>query len=348
MWRIAVADMNFRRRRFVITVFATAVVFAMTLLTSGVSAALHEQNHTIVDSFHADRWFVAAGASGPFTTSTPIPAAVAQEVSALPGVTRANAVVLFRATIERKGTQDVNIVALPPDGLGTPRLARGHEPKTSGDVVADTSLGLDVGATVDVSGHSMIVVGTARHVSYYFGTPTIFMSLADAQSQFFGFLPLASAVVATGGPVGRVPGLRSLDANAVRADLKRPTLKSDQTIQFINVLLWIAAVGIVGSIVYLSAIERVGEFAVMKATGASNRSLLSGLALQSVVLSVASAIAAGILARVLAPGFPFPVRVTTEAYTTLVLVALVVGLAASGAGLRRAVKVDPALAFGGS
>ena len=58
----------------------------------------------------------------------------------------------------------------------------------------------------------------------------------------------------------------------MRADLKRPTQRGDQTIQFINVLLWIAAVGIVGSIVYLSAIERVREFAVMKATGASNGS----------------------------------------------------------------------------
>jgi putative ABC transport system permease protein len=65
------------------------------------------------------------------------------------------------------------------------------------------------------------------------------------------------------------------------------------------------AAGIIGSIVYLSALERQREFAVLKATGAANRSLLAGLALQAVLLSAAAA------------------------------------------GLRRAVGVQPALAFGG-
>jgi putative ABC transport system permease protein len=174
------------------------------------------------------------------------------------------------------------------------------------------------------------------------------MTLADAQANFFGFLPLASAIVAQGEPRGQVAGLRELTVDEVRADLKRPTERSEQTIRFINVLLWAAAVGIVGSIVYLSAIERVREFAVMKATGASNVSLLVGLAIQAVVLSVAAAVVAAVMARVLAPGFPFEVRATRSAYAALLVVAVLVGLAASAAGLRRAVKVDPALAFGGS
>ena len=57
---------------------------------------------------------------------------------------------------------------------------------------------------------------------------------------------------------------------------------------------------------------------------------------------------AAVMAALLAPGFPFAVRVTLSAYAALLAVALVVGVAASGAGLRRAVKVDPALAFGGA
>ena len=348
MWRVAVADMMFRRRRFTITVLAAALVFSMTLLTSGASAALHHQDRAIVEMFHGDRWFVAAGASGPFTTTTPIPASVAAEVAALPGVKKVSPVVLFRATINDHGLRDVNVVALPTGSLGAPVLSSGRQPKNTGEIVVDTALGSKPGTTLNVGGHTTVVVGTAKNVSYYFGTPTIFMTLADAQSNFFGFLPLASAIVADGGSGGVVPGIRELTVDQVRADLKRPTKRSDQTIQFINVLLWIAAVGIVGSIVYLSAIERVREFAVMKATGASNGSLLLGLAIQAVVLSIAAAIVAAIVARLLAPGFPFEVRVTPGAYAALLAVALLVGLVASGAGLRRAVKVDPALAFGGS
>ena len=348
MWRVAVADMSFRRRRFIITVLAAALVFAMTLLTSGANAALQHQDRSIVESFQADRWFVAAGSSGPFTTTTPVPASTAEEVTALPGITRANPVVLFRATVDDDGPRDVNVVATPPNGLGAPTLASGRQPNETGEIVVDTALDSEAGSTLNVGGHSMLVVGTAKNASYYFGTPTVFMTLADAQANFFGFLPLASAIVAQGEPSGAVAGLRELTIEQVRDDLKRPTKRSEETIQFINLLLWIAAIGIVGSIVYLSAIERVREFAVMKATGASNASLLVGLAIQAILLSLASAIVAAVMARLMSPGFPFEVRVTASTYVALLIVAVIVGLVASGAGLRRAVKVDPALAFGGS
>jgi putative ABC transport system permease protein len=54
-----------------------------------------------------------------------------------------------------------------------------------------------------------------------------------------------------------------------------------------------------------------------------------------------------ILAQLLAPLFPMIVVVPAYAYISLPLVAIVIGLLASLAGLRRAVAVDPALAFGG-
>jgi putative ABC transport system permease protein len=54
-----------------------------------------------------------------------------------------------------------------------------------------------------------------------------------------------------------------------------------------------------------------------------------------------------IFAQLLAPMFPMTVVVPAGAYLALPVVALVIGLLASAAGLRRAVSVDPALAFGG-
>ena len=47
------------------------------------------------------------------------------------------------------------------------------------------------------------------------------------------------------------------------------------------------------------------------------------------------------------PVVPLLIVVPTSAYISLPLVAAVVGLLASLAGFRRAVSVDPALAFGG-
>jgi putative ABC transport system permease protein len=139
-----------------------------------------------------------------------------------------------------------------------------------------------------------------------------------------------------------------LTNDQVVSDMRRPMASGLQTIDFINALLWVIAAGIIGSIVYLSALERARDFAVLKATGAGNAPLFGGLALQALVLSAASALVAVVLARPLKAGFPFTVDIPTSAYVVLVLVALLVGFLASLAGLRRALRADPALAFGGA
>jgi putative ABC transport system permease protein len=54
-----------------------------------------------------------------------------------------------------------------------------------------------------------------------------------------------------------------------------------------------------------------------------------------------------VLSLGLGPLFPIPVVVPTSAFVLLPVIAVVIGLLASVAGMRRAVTVDPALAFGG-
>jgi putative ABC transport system permease protein len=134
----------------------------------------------------------------------------------------------------------------------------------------------------------------------------------------------------------------------VISDLQRPLKQATQTINFLCVLLWIVAAGIIGSIVYLQALERVRDFAVLKATGTTNSALLGGLALQAVLLSLLSAVAAVVLAALLSPLLAMPAEISRGAYLLLPVIAVIVGLLASLAGLRRAVGVDPALAFGGA
>ena len=70
MWLVGVRDLQYRRRRFLIAVIATSVVFSMTVLMSGLSNGLDEETDRIVASFAADSWVVADGASGPFTGTT--------------------------------------------------------------------------------------------------------------------------------------------------------------------------------------------------------------------------------------------------------------------------------------
>lgn len=347
VWRTTLRDLQWRLRRFLIGVAVTALVFSMSLLLAGASNGLHEQDRRMIGSFDGDAWFVASGASGPFTTTTPVLASAADDVARLPGVTEATPVLLSRSTVYDDEPHDVNVIAIPPGGLGSPSVEQGRAIRDPGDVIVDTDLGIEVGTPVSVGGLRASVVGTVSNVRFFFGAPTVYLSLSDAQRQLLGSQPFATAVVARGLPQADAPGLRRLTLSQVREDLARPTKNGDQTVQYINVLLWIVAAGIIGSILYLSALERSRDFAVMKAMGVASRSLLFGLAMQAVILSVVSAMVAAGLAQLLAPGFPFAVSIRPSTYLALLVVALVIGLLASIAGLRRALRTDPAMAFGG-
>jgi len=348
MWLVSLRDLQWRRRRFLIAVVATALVFAMSLLMAGADAGLTSETRRIVDVVGADRWLVARGTSGPFTTVTAIPADAADQLGRLPGVRRADPLVIFHSTLRRaSGLKDVNVIGYRPGGLGGPPVSTGRAPAATGELVADTRLGLPIGRTVDIGGRPLRVVGTADGVTYYFGGPTVFLSIADAQGLVFRGQPLAMTVVTKGVPQAVPAALQAMTPAQVRTDLDRPSKNGKATIQFLNVLLWLVAAGIIASIVYLSVLERLRDFAVFKATGASSSALYGGLALQAVLLSVTAALVATGLAHVLAPGFPFALELTAVAVLRLLLIALVVGLVASLVGLRRAVAVDPALAFGG-
>jgi putative ABC transport system permease protein len=112
-------------------------------------------------------------------------------------------------------------------------------------------------------------------------------------------------------------------------------------------LLWAVAAGIIAAVVYLSALERTSDFAVLKAIGVSTRDLALGLVVQAVILAaLAAALSVGI-ELAMAPASAIPVEVSLLTYLTLPLVAVAVGVLASAIALRRAVKIDPALAFGG-
>jgi putative ABC transport system permease protein len=347
MWRVALRDLQWRRRRFVIAVLATSLVFGMTLLMTGVNASLHNEGRRIVAALGADAWLVAGGASGPFTTSTPIPAAAADRVAATPGVLRADPLVILHSTLRRPTVRDVNVIGARPGGLGAPPLAEGRAVNGPGELVADTALGLRPGDRIELSGLELEVVGLADQVTWYFGTPTVFLAIQDAQGLGFDGQPLAMAIITQGVPRRAPAGLQVLSDGQAQADLERPLASGTQSLAFINALLWLVAAGIIGSIVYLSALERQREFAVLKATGAANHSLLVGLALQAVLLSATAAVLAGGIARLLAPAFPFTVEIPPLALARLLGIAVLVGLVASAAGLRRAVGVQPALAFGG-
>ncbi len=89
---------------------------------------------------------------------------------------------------------------------------------------------------------------------------------------------------------------------------------------------------------YMSALERVRDFAVLKAVGATTRTLVFSLATEAVIACLLAAALAIGFAQLLLPIFPLPITFTVGAYAVLPVVAVVVGVVTSLAGVRRAVR----------
>jgi putative ABC transport system permease protein len=347
MLLIALRDLQFRLRRFVISVVAVALVLALTMVLAGVAASLDvEVDHTL-DQLNVDSWVVASSASGPFFGSVPLPGSTVDRVRALDGVTEAEPQVFYAFTLQSPdGPQSITLLGVEPGKLGAPRPDEGRGLERPGEALAPPMFGMRLGSTAQIGGKPFKIVGTLDSSTMLGGIPNVFVSAQDLQALAFNQQPVISAVAIKGSPSQMANGLKTVSRDDARADLIRPLHSVKQTITLLSVLLWIVTGCIIGSVIYLSALERTRDFAVFKAIGVSTSWVLSGLVLQAVLLSVMAAAAAILLAWVTAPAMSVPVVLPAAVLALVPATAVGVSVIASFAGVRRAVRVDPALAFG--
>jgi putative ABC transport system permease protein len=347
MWLVSARDLQFRARRFVIAVAVTSLVFGIALAVDGMRRSVQKETPAIVGMFHADEWLVARGVHGPFTSTRPIAASAASELAGQSGVKRADPVVLSRSVIGGGTGKDANLIGHVLGGMGSPPISEGRAATRSGEVVLSAGTSASIGSDVLIGGKPFHVVGRTGDGRYYFGQPTAFVSLDDAQRMVFAGQPLAMGV-AIQGHAHASDGTSIVTNAAVRSDLDRPLESGFKSISITAALMWLIAAGIIGLIVYLSAIERTRDFAVYKATGAPNRLIIGGLMLQAVLVALVAALVAIGVSRIVAKGMPVQTSLSGAAVVQLIVISAAVGVLASLAAVRRALGTDPAAAFGGA
>jgi putative ABC transport system permease protein len=344
----ALRDMQWRKRRLVIAVVSTGLIFGMTLVLTGLAHGFRVEAQHTVDSLGVDAFVVKAGAAGPFLGSTPFPDVDLARVAAEPGVVAA-APLACVGTIMKDGTSGRNVTAFgaPEHGPGMPRVSEGRAPSRPDEVATSSTLGRHLGDTIQVGAHSLRIVGIVPNSTALAKISNIFLTTEGLQRVAYNGQPMVTSIGINGTPRALPDGYQTFDRTGAVNDLLRQLKVAVNSISIVAILLWIVVVLIVGSVVYLSALERLRDFAVFKAIGVPTRSILMGLALQALVIALLAAVVGVVLAQLLAPLFPMIVVVPPGAYMALPMIAVVIGLLASVAGLRRAVVVDPALAFGG-
>jgi putative ABC transport system permease protein len=342
---LTLRDLQHRAVRFVVVTVLGAVVFALLFLMTGLVAQFHHEPEATVDAFGASTWVVPAGVSGPFTAAATMPSATA---GAVDGPDASPAVIARSSMDAGDGPTEVILVGHQPGALGTPPTSDGRAVEQQGEVVVDESSGADVGDEVVIAGQPFTVVGRSDDTTLLAGIPLVFVPLADAQELVYRS-PDVVSVVLVGGEPGVLPdGVVAMSPDDVVADAFGPLESAVSAVDLVRALLWIVAAVIIGAVVYLSALERQRDFAVLKAVGVSTRSLLGGLALQAVLVAIGAVVLGAVLQALIAPAFPLPVRVTARAFVTVPVVAVVVALVAGAAGMRRVARSDPALAFAGA
>ena len=348
MLSAALRDMQWRRRRLVIAILSTGLVFAMTLVLTGLANGFRVEAQRTVDSMGVDSFVVKSGAAGPFLGSTPFAQVDLAWVAAEPGIVAAAPLATAASTI-REGTSTRNATAFgaPERGPGMPGVSEGRVPSTPDEVAVSSTLDRHIGEDLPVGARTLRIVGIVPNSTALAKMPNIFLTTQGLQQLAYTGQPMVTSIGILGVPRQLPDGYQTLERAAGVNDLLRPLKVAVVSITIVAGLLWIVAVLIVGSLVYLSALERLRDFAVFKAIGVATRSILAGLVLQAIAVAVLAAAFGAGLARLLAPLFPMNVIEPPAAYPLLAAIAIGVGLLASATAVQRAATVDPAIAFGG-
>jgi putative ABC transport system permease protein len=346
---VTFADLWFRARQFLIAVVGVALVLALALSLSGLSDGFFAETQGAIDAMGADSWVMAQAAHGRVTAFAAFPQAEVAAVAAEPGVRKASPVLFAPAQVVlvagSTSPVTVNIVGVQAGGLGDPMAETGHGLSGAQQAVVDTKVA-PVGSTLLVGGHPIRVVGTVSGRTLTGGVPLVYMPVATVQQIVTGGKPLITAV-ATTGTATRVPaGLVVLAPPTVVTATVGQLHDAVVSIGNTRTLMWIVAAAIVASMLYVAALERKRDFAVLKALGSSSAALFGSLVLEAIVVTVLAALLAEVLSLFLGPLYSQPIDITPDTRLVLPVVAVVVGVVASVTALRRVTGADPATAFG--
>lgn len=352
MLAITLADLRFRARQFVIAIVGASLVFAMTLLLAGLAAGFRNEIAQTVQGFGATSWVVQKGAAGRVGALSPIPSTYLAAVAHSPGVGRADPVVIVPqpAMAGRNATgsidsSDIVLIGQTTCAMQGRPLASGRWPRVSGEAVTDSDFNVGIGHFFTASGHEFHVVGRIDGRTLLGGQPDVYVGIADAQAVAFGGRPLISAVLTTGVPIHLPEGLTAYSNRRIELSSLNQMSAAISSVDGARSFMWVIAAIIVSSLVYVGALQRTRDFAIMKALGSSTFLLYLGLAGQAVVVSVLAACLAAVISNFMGGLFALNVAIPVSVFTTLPLSAIAVGLVASLAALRRAVSIDPAMAF---
>ncbi len=367
-------DMRYRRARVVLTALGIIVLISLILLLGGIMNGMRIQARQYVASTGADVWISAEGSGGAFIGFSMVVEEYMAFLNSAQGLAPDSASPLVfaqaRPTVRGKSTKAI-VVGYKLGKLGGPKhtidgrmfTASNFEDYRPEDpvpyeVVIDEKMGLEIGQQITLGNEKVRVVGKAESRMFVLDTPLLFMDVRIAQKILFGNTPHVNMMIAKAGanqqPVQVAAGLDSLET--IEARTLNQTLNDIiayyvdepmKAVQFLRVMLWVAAGILVGMITYVTMLEKTQEIGVLKAVGASDYYVMGLLLKQVVLISAVGVLLGFIFSYVFAAAAPIFVAIN---FVESIIVACISFIVCCGSGYlaaRKAIEVDPMIAFRG-
>jgi putative ABC transport system permease protein len=291
-------------------------------------------------------------------------------IAAVDGVEVASPLGQATFTVTAGGKElDAVIFGFQPGGPGSPTtLIDGRMPNSAGEAVAsekDRDAGFDLGDVVQVQpgGGSITVVGIARDINYsvapvlFVDFPTYEAAKRTRNPDATAVLPSAIAItVSPGTSAAAVAERINAEVDGVQALTRQeavdgsPGVSSVRTSFTIILALFYLVVPLVTGLFFLIVtFQKASALTLLRAIGASTRTLVVALMVQVVaVMAAGSLIAFGLYAGAIQGVKNLGVRVEVMPAVVTSLVVLTLALLTSLVAVRRVLKLDPLAATTGA
>jgi putative ABC transport system permease protein len=365
--KLALRELRRRPGRFAAAVAILTLIATLLTFLGGLLDGLLGQSTGAIRAQQGDLIVYSTEAKASFLRSRLEPGQI-DVIAGVDGVTAVDRLSLVQlgARVPGNGPRDLVAVALfgaerPPQGI--------EEIPPDGSVVADSFLresGVEEGMTILLgpSRTPVTVVGFVDDTNYagqgaLWGTLDTWRTVTDANrpGERLGDGVVQAVLVTVDGDDATVAA--AIDAatgdatdtlTITEAIDAIPGVKEQRGTfgQIIGVTLAIAAV-VIALFFALLTTERLSLYGVLKAIGASSRSLFAGVIVQAVVLTAIAATIGGVLMTVFDVAVPkaaIPFALTPGRLITTIVLLVVAAIVGSSFSLRRLLRVDPAAAIG--
>lgn len=366
MFKYSLKSLFQEKTKLTLSVLGVAFAIVLILVLDGIYAGISRKMTVYIDTNQADVFVMQKGVKNMHMARSYLPADLAPALEMIKGVKEVTYVNYGNLTTKLHDKRLFSyLIGFDPDSaIGGPvNVVKGNAKAGPDEVLLDEVIAkkhdFKIGDQVELIGRKFKLIGITRGTYSLASTITFFNRTAltgfvpsNMTSYFLikvepGLRP-ASLVSRIEGEVGNVTAMTKAEFS--KQDRKIASDMGAEIIEVMTLIGFASAILVVALSIYTSVIEKIRDFGVLKAIGASNGKLYQVVFVQaaiSVFLGVGTGILLTYLVAELITRFvpEISMLITTGSLTKAVVAAFIISFFAAYVPVRSIAKVDPMLVF---